>query len=245
MGCKSSKMGESNLVSLCRERRNLIAAVVGRRYALATAHVAYFDALASVGEALHRFVQEELTVASSSLPPGSPLLTVPSLVSKGKIKSSGVRRNVPASSVSSSATLLSHALSVDGSHLPLSSIPDSEAEHDLISLPRSAGGTQGKDASATLHRHISSSRPHSSFLMLSMEMPRTIYQESLPPLWSKSPNNSHEYGYVYPPYGVTAVPGTPAIDEKIGPSGPMVAFATPSRPSPAEASFWEFFLSFR
>ncbi|XP_074569438.1 uncharacterized protein LOC141826082 [Curcuma longa] len=230
MGCKSSKVDESNLVSLCRKRRDLIAAVVDRQYALAAAHAAYFDALASVGEALHRFVQEELTVASSSLPPGSPLLTV-----QGKIKSSGLRRTVPASSVSSCPTSLPHALSVDGSHLPLSSIPDSEGDRDRISVP------DGKDASATLHRHISFSSPHSSFLKSSIEMPQPIYQEPLPTLWSKSPNNSHEYDYVYPPYGVPVVPGTPAIDEKFGPSGSMVAPATPPPPSPAKASSWEFF----
>lgn len=240
MGCNSSKVVKSDPVSLCRERRDLIAAAVDRRFALAAAHAAYFDALSSVGEALHRFVQEGLTVASSSLPPDSPLLTVPSPVGKGKIKSSGVRRSPPAAAVSSSVTTLTHALSPDGSHLPLSSVADSQADHDRISEPDGGGGDHGKDASSTPHQHISSSSPNSSFLKSSMEMPQTIYQEPFPQPRSNSLNNSYEYGNFYPPYGVPVAPGTPSTDEKFGPSASMVAPPTPPPPSPAKTSGWEF-----
>ena len=38
------------MVSLCRERRELIRAAADRRYALASAHAAYFRALAAVGD---------------------------------------------------------------------------------------------------------------------------------------------------------------------------------------------------
>ncbi|XP_042441163.1 nitrate regulatory gene2 protein-like [Zingiber officinale] len=240
MGCNSSKVEKSDLVFLCRERRDLIAAAVDRRYDLAAAHAAYFDALSSVGDALHRFVQEGLTVASSSLPPDSPLLTVPSPVVKGKIKSSSVRRGPPAAAVSSYATTLTHALSPDGSHLPLSSVADSQADHDRISEPDGGGGDHGKDESSTPHQHISSSSPNSSFLKSSVEMPQTIYQEPFPQPRSDSLNNGYEYGYFYPPYGVTVAPGTPAADEKSGPSAPMVAPPTPPPPSPAKTSGWEF-----
>ncbi|KAL8485640.1 hypothetical protein ACS0TY_027795 [Phlomoides rotata] len=81
MGCSGSKEDDLPLVVRCRERRELIRAAANHRYALAAAHVSYFRSLKEVGDALRKFVDEELVTASTSsssfsspsliLPPGS------------------------------------------------------------------------------------------------------------------------------------------------------------------------------
>ncbi|URE36734.1 DUF630 DUF632 domains containing protein [Musa troglodytarum] len=246
MGCGTSKVDESNLVSLCRERRERIATTVDRRYALAAAHAAYFDSLAAVGDALQRFVQEELTVASSS-PTGSSVLTIPSSDGKRKTKR-GRGCASAATSVSSSATALSYSLSRNGSHLPLSDISESETDPDGGDGGASeAGGDRGatvsgdggRDSSTSPRRHISSSS-NSSFLKSSMEIPQTVYQDPLAPPWSNSPYNGHAYGFGYPPYDTPFGSETPARDEKFGPPTPTLAPSTPPPPSPAKTSGWEF-----
>ncbi|CAL9041094.1 protein ROLLING AND ERECT LEAF 2-like isoform X1 [Musa acuminata AAA Group] len=246
MGCGSSKVDQSKPVSLCRERRERIATAVDRRYALAAAHAAYFDSLAAVGDALQRFVQEELTVASSS-PTGSPVLTLPS--SDGKRKTKRGRGSASAAaSVSSSASPLSHSLSRNGSHLPLSDISESETDPDGGDGGASeAGGGRGaavagdggRDSSTSPRRHISSSS-NSSFLKSSMEIPQTVYQDPLASPWSNSPYNGDAYGFGYPPYDAPFGFKTPARDETYGPPTPTLAPATPPPPSPAKTSGWEF-----
>ncbi|CAN4097739.1 unnamed protein product [Withania somnifera] len=66
MGCNESKAVDTELVIRCRERKELIKAAANYRYALAAAHVSYFHSLKDVGEALRKFVDEELIVGSSS-----------------------------------------------------------------------------------------------------------------------------------------------------------------------------------
>ncbi|KAK8959505.1 hypothetical protein KSP40_PGU021095 [Platanthera guangdongensis] len=66
MGCASSKADDLPLVTLCRERRELLRAAAGHRYVLAAAHASYFRALDRVGDALHRFVAEELVTGPAS-----------------------------------------------------------------------------------------------------------------------------------------------------------------------------------
>lgn len=80
MGCGSSKVDDLPLVTLCRERRGFIKAASDHRYALAAAHVSYFQSLKDIGDALRKFVDEEIVVAGadSSSFPGSPVLTLPS-----------------------------------------------------------------------------------------------------------------------------------------------------------------------
>ncbi|RRT85628.1 hypothetical protein B296_00006734 [Ensete ventricosum] len=246
MGCRISKVDESKLVTLCRERREQIAAAVDRRYALAAAHAAYFDSLAAVGDALQRFVQEELTVASSS-PTGSPVLTLPS--SDGKRKTTRRRCSASAAaSVSSTTTTLSHSLSLNGSHLPLSYISESETDPDggdggasEASGGRGAtvAGDGGRDSSTSPRRHISSTSD-SSFLKSSMEIPQTVYQDPLASPWSNSPYNGYGYGFGYPPYDAPVGSKTPARDEKFSRPTPTLAPATPPPPSPAKISGWEF-----
>lgn len=87
MGCGISKVDNLPLVVLCRERKELIRAAGDHRYALAAAHVAYFQALRGVGAALCRFVEEEV----SDIPPplvSSPVVTLPSGEGKSKTSSS-------------------------------------------------------------------------------------------------------------------------------------------------------------
>ncbi|XP_062219866.1 protein ALTERED PHOSPHATE STARVATION RESPONSE 1-like [Phragmites australis] len=64
MGCKGSKLDEQEAVALCRGRADLLAAAVRHRYALADAHAALADSLASVAEALHLL----MTASASTLP---------------------------------------------------------------------------------------------------------------------------------------------------------------------------------
>ncbi|GMH21606.1 hypothetical protein Nepgr_023448 [Nepenthes gracilis] len=85
MGCGGSKEENLPLVVLCKERRSLLKAAAEHRYGLAAAHVTYFRSLKDVGDALCRFVEEELVVVSSSSSPSSasPVLTLPS--DEGKV----------------------------------------------------------------------------------------------------------------------------------------------------------------
>ncbi|RWR78643.1 DUF632 domain-containing protein/DUF630 domain-containing protein [Cinnamomum micranthum f. kanehirae] len=71
MGCNSSKAEDLPLVSVCRERKELIRSAADHRYALAAAHSAYFESLRRIGHVLYRFVNEELS-SSSSVVTSSP-----------------------------------------------------------------------------------------------------------------------------------------------------------------------------
>ncbi|CAA0830889.1 Protein of unknown function (DUF630 and DUF632 [Striga hermonthica] len=79
MGCGGSKAEDLPLVVRCRERRDLIRAAANHRYSLAAAHISYFRSLRDVGDALRRFVDEELVTAASSSNSSfsSPSLTLP------------------------------------------------------------------------------------------------------------------------------------------------------------------------
>ncbi|KAL0546087.1 hypothetical protein IC582_015992 [Cucumis melo] len=140
MGCGGSKVDELQLVTLCRERKELIKAASRHRYALAAAHVTYFQSLKDIGEAIRKFVDEEIVIsgAESSSSHGSPVLTLPSDEGKGKRKKpkSG-EKHINSSSSSSvlHSVSISHEHSphedeIDGSHLHLSSGSESEYEQN-------------------------------------------------------------------------------------------------------------------
>ena len=126
-------MDDLPLVSLCRERRDLIRAASDQRYALAAAHLAYFQALRDIGDALRKFSDEELVLlaAESSSIPDSPVLTLPSDEGKPRRRPKPeLGKKSPSSSVS-----ISHSHShldsseeegIEDSHLHLSS--DSEQD---------------------------------------------------------------------------------------------------------------------
>ncbi|XP_048129666.1 nitrate regulatory gene2 protein isoform X2 [Rhodamnia argentea] len=128
MGCGGSKIDDLPLVTLCRERKELIRAAAYQRYALAEAHVSYFHSLATVGEALRKFVEEEVVIGTSNSgsSPGSPVLTLPSEERKRAKPSDKAK-------TSSSSASISHPgfrnLPKEGdSHLHLSSGSDSDSE---------------------------------------------------------------------------------------------------------------------
>ncbi|KAG8378254.1 hypothetical protein BUALT_Bualt08G0118500 [Buddleja alternifolia] len=79
MGCSGSKAEDLPLVVRCRERRELIRAAANHRYALAAAHVSYFRSLKGVGDALRKFVDEELITTTSPSSSASSLSS-PSLI---------------------------------------------------------------------------------------------------------------------------------------------------------------------
>lgn len=79
MGCCASKVDDLPLVIRCRERKDLLKAAADHRYAFAAAHLSYFLSLKDVGEALRKFVDEELVVAASSssdTTTSSPVITL-------------------------------------------------------------------------------------------------------------------------------------------------------------------------
>ncbi|KAJ1388136.1 hypothetical protein SESBI_39401 [Sesbania bispinosa] len=114
MGCGGSKVEEFPVVTLCRERKQFLKAASEQRYALAAAHVAYFQSLRDIGEALRRFADQDLFIATAS--PSSPVLTLPSHEGKPK-------KNKNNNQLSSSSPSISHhdSPSPEGSHLHLSS----------------------------------------------------------------------------------------------------------------------------
>ncbi|EHA8589651.1 hypothetical protein COCNU_scaffold011718G000070 [Cocos nucifera] len=244
MGCGSSRAAESRVVSLCRERRELIRAAADRRYALASAHAAYFRALAAVGDSLERFVLEELAVAPS------PMLTLPS---DGKGTSKSVSSASDGGGGSSSVTPLSHSLSDDGSHLHLSS--GSESKGGAGDGGGGGGGGGGVELSSSPPGSASAaSSPSYSFMKSSTAIPTMVYEDPNTQQWQHPSNSGYGYGYEYgygygyPPYGVpigSPVPGRENSYYYDQPMSPPVSVAeappTPPPPPPPEGSAWEFF----
>ncbi|KAK4801733.1 hypothetical protein SAY86_022220 [Trapa natans] len=128
MGCGGSKVDDLPIVSLCRERKQMIKAAADHRYELAAAHFLYFQSLATVGEALRKFVEEELVVgANSSSSLGSPVLTLPSDDRKLRKSSDKVKDSSTSASFSYSGSHNAEG-DTDGSHLHLSSGSDSGSQ---------------------------------------------------------------------------------------------------------------------
>ncbi|XP_075480758.1 uncharacterized protein LOC142521438 [Primulina tabacum] len=133
MGCSGSKTEDLPLVVRCRERRELIRAAANHRYTLAAAHVSYFRSLKDVGDALRKFVDEELITytrsSSSSSPVSSPSLILPPN-SKKKIDDDSDE---------------SHLHDEDGSHLQISSSSDDDGDNDFEPSSRKQGRSLHKD----------------------------------------------------------------------------------------------------
>ncbi|KAJ6709359.1 FAMILY PROTEIN putative (DUF630 AND DUF632)-RELATED [Salix koriyanagi] len=125
MGCGGSKVDDLPLVTLCRERKEVIKAASDHRYALAAAHVAYFHSLRDVGDAIRRFVDEGLVIASSSSSPASPVLTLPSREGKSRHNS---KNPSTSASFSHSIDTKSEDEEIGDSHLHLSSGSDLDSD---------------------------------------------------------------------------------------------------------------------
>ncbi|GAV71958.1 DUF632 domain-containing protein/DUF630 domain-containing protein [Cephalotus follicularis] len=256
MGCNESKIDELPLVTLCRQRRDLIKAASDHRYALAASHVAYFHSLRQVGEAITKFANEDLVIIS----PDSPLLSLPPNKKKKRPLTS------------SSDTSISHSIRDDddrgGSHLDLSS--DSEPEsngsgghiyiHDSPPVEEEeeeqgppppvvpyygygynypqGNGNYGMPYSNTYYMKRSST-PVKTFVYEEPE--RYGYQNAN----GFYPDRAYEFsGYpAYPPnavsgsfFGFSSVMDSPARRQQ----QPNMAAPPPAPPSPPKVSAWDF-----
>ncbi|KAF5735500.1 hypothetical protein HS088_TW15G01007 [Tripterygium wilfordii] len=173
MGCGGSKVDDLPVVTLCRERRDFIKAASHHRYALAAAHVSYFHSLTDVGEAIRKFVDEELVIGSGSSP-GSPVLTLPS--DEGKSSKSKDKNKI-----SSSSTSISH--SVDSNHIKLE---DEDEENDIEDshLHLSDSDSDSERGSSSGHLHTEEISP----------------ERVAPPISIASPPPNYFYPYSYPVY---------------------------------------------
>ncbi|XP_058089896.1 protein ROLLING AND ERECT LEAF 2-like [Magnolia sinica] len=189
MGCGGSKSDDLPLVSLCRERKELIRAAADSRYALAAAHVAYFRTLSDIGHALHRFVNEELSVLPQSSPsaPSSPVLTLPPS-SKGK-------------SSSSSSTSLSHSISQHNSppedsdsHLHFDS--ESASNHTDEDARRSDGGGPSSPYQPAANYY---------YMRSSTAVPSVVYEQPQPQPLDPLPSSPSNYYYMRPSTAIPSV----------------------------------------
>ncbi|CAI9754377.1 unnamed protein product [Fraxinus pennsylvanica] len=130
MGCSGSKADDLPLVVRCRERRELIRGAAEHRFALAAAHVSYFMSLKEVGDALKKFVDEELITASpSSSSLSSPSLVLPPLEKTRKINKEGSSSHNPGTSDSNGGYVLhAHGDEDDESHIHLSDSDEDEED---------------------------------------------------------------------------------------------------------------------
>ncbi|KAK4747665.1 hypothetical protein SAY87_014251 [Trapa incisa] len=233
MGCGGSKVDDTHIVSLCRERKQLIRAAADHRYELAAAHVLYFQSLTTVGEALRKFVEEELVIgANSTSSLGSPVLTFPSDDRKLSKSSDKVKNSYTSASISHSG---SHNAGgdIDGSHLHLSSESDSGSE-----LSSHSG-----------HIHIQDSPVSRGPSPFPDPDPSTSYGVN----YSYPYSNPYPYPYPYPnpnpyPYPYSYPPGEWGMEEAVQPrayymkksSTPMksVIFEEPERHSVRKNDGW-------
>lgn len=158
MGCGPSKVDDLPLVTLCKERKELIKAASAHRSALAAAHVTYFHSLRDVGEAIRRFVDEELVVGSSSSP-DSPVLTLPSDEFKSSEKKNKKKDddNFP----SSSSTSLSHSIEENVKHAK-KDIDEEESDGEGSHLDFSSGSPSiSGSGHASPSGHVQTDHSHS------------------------------------------------------------------------------------
>ncbi|WCJ44370.1 hypothetical protein M5689_025040 [Euphorbia peplus] len=204
MGCGGSKVDDLPLVVRCRERKELIKAASDHRYALAAAHVLYFHSLRDVGEAIRKFVDEELVIASS---PGSPVLTLPSREGKSKGKP---RNSSTSTSISHSADSSGHnhkkgrhkgvEEDIEDSHLHLSSGSDLDSDSGHIHIHDSDEEEEGEKRGQGRGRGLET--PSSSYNFNGyppqQEAPSSSYNFNGYPPEQGAPSSSYNFNG-YPP----------------------------------------------
>lgn len=189
MGCGGSKVDNLPLVIRCRARKEMIKSAMDYRYDLSSSHVAYFRSLKDIGDALSRFVDEEVAVSSSSA--SSPVLTLPS--DEGKTSSS-----------------ISHIHSIDDnndSHLQLSSDSESDlhsfsGSHIQIDDDDSVPGNESKSPFSSFYPPYNHNQTNwdNGFVMNGGPPPGDPYgTNSAPPPYQfpSGPSNESAWG----PYG--------------------------------------------
>lgn len=249
MGCGGSKVDDLPLVTLCRERKELIKAASDHRYALAAAHLSYFQSLTNIGDSLRRFIDEEFVISSTSS--SSPVLTLPS----DKGKKTKKRPNINDSSSTTSISL-SHLVSptqeeeekdIADSHLHLSSDSDSELDSESGHIHiHSSPEEQGHSSSYAYPPPTNWGPPgvnSYAYYMKSSGTPiQTVVQE-VPERYPGANGQWSDPSYGYPGYppgygGFFGFPpmGSPVTDYQSDrrPSTP----APP--PSPPKVSTWDF-----
>ncbi|XP_011628968.1 uncharacterized protein LOC18424301 [Amborella trichopoda] len=242
MGCSSSKVDDLQAVALCRERTQFIKQAVDHRYALASAHVSYVQALSGVGQALQRFLD-----ADAQLPPSSPGLTLPTQ----RKNAEPVDLTLPKSSPPSHSHHLDHSHS--GSHLHIDSGSDAESlseelshgsspsypEYGIPQYSNSGDVFPWNFPSQTLH-YMRSGGGNPSVVY--EEKPRSPETETV--RWSEPYSNYGMMGYGFlgsPPMG--APPPVHQVPSS-GPSTSRSPDRAPPPPSPPKASAWDFFNPF-
>ncbi|KAF7829819.1 nitrate regulatory gene2 protein [Senna tora] len=225
MGCGASKVDDLPLVTLCRERKEFLRAASEQRYALAAAHVAYFQSLKEIGGALRKFVDEELVISTASSSPSSPVLTLPSDEGKGKKpKLKGKNRN------SSSSTSISHTAydnSPDQIH-----IEDDGHIHIEESPERDEGGPSYAYPPPQDWSH-SGVNTYAYYMKKSTSTGKSIvYEEPERYVATSGQWPDPSYGYQGPPPG-----GDYPYNLQPGPSTPA---PPPAPPSPPAVSSWDF-----
>ncbi|KAG8053871.1 hypothetical protein GUJ93_ZPchr0001g32428 [Zizania palustris] len=210
----SSRPGRrTDPASLCRERAALIRAAADRRFALASAHAAYFRSLAAVGDALRLFAATALVPTT---PPSgsSPVLTLPPSPAKPVDASATAARSSLPPSPSSSSTVspLSHSLS------------DVDLEAHCDAKHAGGGGGSGKATSSTRYHYMRNSPTE----------PNVRYYEDSNAQYTQG-ETSYGYGHTYPygPFGEVVAEERPESAPR--PPGP------PPSPPIADVSMWDFF----
>ncbi|ONI34705.1 hypothetical protein PRUPE_1G494000 [Prunus persica] len=253
MGCGGSKVDNLPLVTFCRERKDFIKTASDTRYALAAAHLSYFHSLKHIGDALCKFVDEDLIISGaggSSSPPGSPVLTLPS--DEGKPR----RHPHKNDKHSSSSTSISHSVSVD-------SLKEEDIEDSHLHLS-SGSGSDSDLESPSGHIHIEESPEQEVPSSSSYGYPPTSHmyymRRSGTPMQTMSyeepgryPAQNGPYPDPYPGYsgyqpygggGFFGYPmGSPMTSEypyNRRPPSPPPSDPPPAPPSPPKTSTWDF-----
>lgn len=206
MGCGSSKLEDAKLVTLCKKRRDLIRDAVDHRYALASSHAAYFRSLCAIGDALERFVEEDLSFASSSSPSGdsSPVLTIPS--SEGKVgtvrsKFGEFGREAGGGSTPRSSISHIHEEEEEDSHLHFSSDEDDvDGDHGggmpgiykSYSSPTRFGGV--RNSNIYYYNNNNNISSNMNYMKHSSQTPNTVYQNPYPPQYGTYDNGDEGGG---------------------------------------------------
>ncbi|RRT54796.1 hypothetical protein B296_00012937 [Ensete ventricosum] len=241
MGCGSSKAEEPPLVGLCRERRELIRAAAEHRFALAAAHAAYFRALGRVGDALHRFVQEELVAVA----PTSPVLTLPPSEGKGKAKAKIERSEGESHRSGPVGASASSFASISDSHLHAPS--DDESEEITGESSDIGGGSEDSVRSFPHQPFYGAPIPNYHYMKSASTVSSTTVYQNPYPTWSNTVHAGYGY-YDYPVYGAPMDPMQPhAHDEhfyQIPPQREDKPSDPPPPPPPTEGSAWDFFNPF-